>query len=140
VKRLAGKLDRVLVDAPCSGLGTLRRNPDLKWRQTEQGVAELARKQRDILAGAARLVKPGGRLVYATCSILPEENEAVVESFLAAHPEFARVSAGEILARQQIPLECGEELRLLPHIHDTDGFYAAVLERRSAAESGPRLD
>lgn len=133
VKRLAGKLDRVLVDAPCSGLGTLRRNPDLKWRQTEEGVAELARKQRDILAGAARLVKPGGRLVYATCSILPEENEAVVESFLVAHPEFARVSAGQILARQQIPLECGEELRLLPHIHDTDGFYAAVLERRSAA-------
>jgi 16S rRNA (cytosine967-C5)-methyltransferase len=133
VKRLAGKLDRVLVDAPCSGLGTLRRNPDLKWRQTAEGVAELARKQQDILAGAARLLKPGGRLVYATCSILPEENEAVVEAFLAAHAEFARVSAGEILARQQIPLECGEELRLLPHVHDTDGFYAAVLERRKTA-------
>jgi len=133
VKRLAGKLDRVLVDAPCSGLGTLRRNPDLKWRQTWEGVAELARKQQDILAGAARLLKPGGRLVYATCSILPEENEAVVDAFLAAHPDFARVSAGEILARQQIPLECGETLRLLPHIHDTDGFYAAVLERRKAA-------
>jgi 16S rRNA (cytosine967-C5)-methyltransferase len=134
IKRLAGKLDRVLVDAPCSGLGTLRRNPDLKWRQTAEGVAELARKQQDILAGAARLLKPGGRLVYATCSILPEENEAVVEAFLAAHAEFARVSAGEILARQQIPLECGEELRLLPHVHDTDGFYAAVLERRKTAD------
>ncbi len=129
VKRLAGKLDRVLVDAPCSGLGTLRRNPDLKWRQTPEGVAELARKQRDILRGAARLVKPGGRLVYATCSILPEENEAVVADFLAAHPDFKQVSAQEILVKQGIELKCGETLRLAPHTHGTDGFFAAVLER-----------
>ena len=129
IKRLAGKLDRVLVDAPCSGLGTLRRNPDLKWRQTPQGVAELARKQHDILKGASRLVKPGGRLVYATCSILPEENEAIVAGFLAAHPDFRQVSAQEVLAQQGIALDCGETLRLAPHTHGTDGFFAAVLER-----------
>jgi len=129
VKRLAGKLDRVLVDAPCSGLGTLRRNPDLKWRQTAEGVAELARKQHDILKGAARLVKKGGRLVYATCSILPEENEAIVAAFLAARADFRQISAQEILAKQGIALECGETLRLAPHTHGTDGFFAAVLER-----------
>ncbi|MBA3902079.1 MAG: SAM-dependent methyltransferase [Rhodocyclaceae bacterium] len=131
VKRLAGKIDRVLVDAPCSGLGTLRRNPDLKWRQTPEGVDELTRKQHDILKGASRLVKKGGRLVYATCSILPEENEKVVADFLAAHAEFHKVSAQEILAQQGIVLECGEDFRLSPHKHGTDGFYAAVLERDS---------
>jgi 16S rRNA (cytosine967-C5)-methyltransferase len=131
VKRLAGKIDRVLVDAPCSGLGTLRRNPDLKWRQTPEGVTELTRKQHDILKGAARLVKKGGRLVYATCSILPEENEDIVSGFLAAHPNFRKLSAQELLAQQGIRVECGEELRLVPHRHDTDGFYAAVLERVS---------
>jgi 16S rRNA (cytosine967-C5)-methyltransferase len=130
VKRLAGKIDRVLVDAPCSGLGTLRRNPDLKWRQTPESVAELARKQADILGGAARLVKPGGRLVYATCSILPEENEGVVDAFLAAHPEFLRLSAAEVLTKQGITIDCGEDMRLAPHLHGTDGFYAAVLERK----------
>jgi 16S rRNA (cytosine967-C5)-methyltransferase len=129
VKRLAGKIDRVLVDAPCSGLGTLRRNPDLKWRQTPEAVTELTRKQADILASAARLVKPGGRLVYATCSILVEENEGIVDAFLAAHPEFHRLSATEVLAKQGIALDCGEDLRLLPQLHGTDGFYAAVLER-----------
>ncbi len=130
VKRLAGKIDRVLVDAPCSGLGTLRRNPDLKWRLSAQALDELTHKQAAILEGAARLVKPGGRLVYATCSILAEENEAIVDAFLVRHPEFARVSAAEILARQDIALDTGTDLRLLPHLHGTDGFYAAVLERR----------
>lgn len=130
IQRLAGKCDRVLVDAPCSGLGTLRRNPDLKWRQTPQSVAELAVKQATILAAAARLPKSGGRLVYATCSLLPEENERIVDAFLAAHPAFVRRSAAEILAAQGIRIEmAGEDLRLLPHIHSTDGFYAAVLER-----------
>ena len=129
VKRLAGKIDRVLVDAPCSGLGTLRRNPDLKWRQTSDSVEELTRKQRDILAGASRLVKPSGRLVYATCSILPEENERVSEEFLAAHPDFRRLSATALLAEQGILIDCGEEMHLLPHVHGTDGFYAVVMER-----------
>jgi 16S rRNA (cytosine967-C5)-methyltransferase len=129
IKRLAGKIDRVLVDAPCSGLGTLRRNPDLKWRQTPEGVAELARKQHDILKGASRLVKKGGRLAYATCSILPEENEAIVAAFLAEDADFRQVPAQEILEKQGIALACGETLRLVPHTHGTDGFFAAVLER-----------
>ena len=132
IKRLAGKIDRVLVDAPCSGLGTLRRNPDLKWRQTPESVAELTRKQADILVGASRLVKPGGRLVYATCSLLPEENENIVNAFLASHEGFVRLSAAEVLAKQGIVVDAaaGEDLHLLPHRHGTDGFYAAVLERR----------
>ncbi|BBO60266.1 RsmB/NOP family class I SAM-dependent RNA methyltransferase [Mycoavidus sp. B2-EB] len=130
IKRLAGKIDRVLIDAPCSGLGTLRRNPDLKWRQTPVSVAELAVKQASILASAARLVKPGGRLVYATCSLLAAENEAVVEAFMAAHPEFQLVPAHRVLAEQQIDLNTGDYLSLWPHQHMTDGFFAAVLERR----------
>ncbi|MEA3121133.1 MAG: rRNA (cytosine967-C5)-methyltransferase [Paraburkholderia sp.] len=131
IKRLAGKIDRVLVDAPCSGLGTLRRNPDLKWRQSADAVAELAPKQASILASAARLVKPGGRLVYATCSLLEAENEAVVAQFLADHPEFTLVPAGKVLAEQRIEVEMGDYLSLWPHRHATDGFFAAVLERRA---------
>ncbi len=134
VKRLSGKLDRVLVDAPCSGLGTLRRNPDLKWRQTPQAVAELQEKQRTILASAARLLKPGGRLVYATCSLLDEENEAIAEAFGAAHPDFEPVDAGAVLARARVeaaePLLRGNCLRLWPHRHGSDGFFAAVWDRR----------
>jgi 16S rRNA (cytosine967-C5)-methyltransferase len=129
-KRLAGKLDRVLVDAPCSGFGTLRRNPDLKWRHGPQAIAELAAKQATILDAASRLVKPGGRLVYATCSILPEENEAVVAGFAAAHAEFAPLDCGALLAGQRITLDCGSQLRLWPHRHGCDGFFAAAFERR----------
>lgn len=131
IKRLAGKIDRVLVDAPCSGLGTLRRNPDLKWRQTPQSIEELAPKQASILASAARLVKPGGRLVYATCSVLEAENEAIVAAFLAEHAAFELVPAGQVLAEQKIPLEMGDYLSLWPHRHATDGFFAAVLQRRA---------
>ena len=128
-KRLAAKLDRVLVDAPCSGFGTLRRNPDLKWRHGLEAVAELAEKQRAILAAASRLVKPGGRLIYATCSILREENEDVVDAFQAAHPEFAQLACNSLLAAQRIPLDTGERLRLWPHLHYTDGFFAAAFQR-----------
>ncbi|WP_300335235.1 RsmB/NOP family class I SAM-dependent RNA methyltransferase [Accumulibacter sp.] len=130
IKRLAGKLDRVLVDAPCSGLGTLRRNPDLKWRQTPASVAELSVKQAAILAAAAGLVKKGGRLVYATCSLLDAENEVIIDDFLAQHPEFVVCSAEEILARQEISIACGEQLRLFPHRHATDAFYAVAMERK----------
>ncbi|NMG66566.1 SAM-dependent methyltransferase [Azoarcus indigens] len=133
VKRLAGKADRVLVDAPCSGLGTLRRNPDLKWRQSAAGVDEMVAKQRAILASAARLVRPGGRLVYATCSLLAEENDAVVDAFLAAHPGFRQVDASAVLEKQGVALQTGERLRLSPRLHDTDGFFAAVLERSADA-------
>lgn len=113
LKRLAGKMDRVLVDAPCSGLGTLRRNPDLKWRQTPDSVAELTARQSAILTAAARLVRPGGHLLYATCSLLPEENEGVVQAFFATHPGWT----------------LSEEQRLFPHTHGTDGFYAALVKR-----------
>ncbi|WP_371767876.1 RsmB/NOP family class I SAM-dependent RNA methyltransferase [Massilia sp.] len=132
VKRLAGKIDRVLVDAPCSGMGTLRRNPDVKWRQQPEGIAELTEKQASILDGAARLVKFGGRLVYATCSLLDEENEGIVQGFLASHPDFELVPMHKVLAEQRIPLEMGDTLKMLPHKHGTDGFFAAVLERKAA--------
>lgn len=130
-KRLAGKLDRVLVDAPCSGFGTLRRNPDLKWRHGPQAIRELGEKQRSILAAASRLLKPGGRLVYATCSILREENEAVADDFAATQSGFAPLSSDELLAAQRIGLETGACLRLWPHLHDTDGFFAAAFVRRA---------
>jgi 16S rRNA (cytosine967-C5)-methyltransferase len=134
-RRLAGKLDRVLVDAPCSGFGTLRRNPDLKWRHGPDAVAELAAKQRRILDAAARLLKAGGRLLYATCSILQEENDAVVSDFQREHPEFTPLSCAELLAAQHIALDTGDKLRLFPHVHGTDGFYAAAFVRNSFAKS-----
>lgn len=127
VKRLAGKIDRVLVDAPCTGFGTLRRNPDLKWRQTPRDLAELVDKQARILAAAATLLNPGGRLVYATCSVLPEENDAIVDAFLAAHPRFAAIDVAGELAHLGIPLDTGPRLHTLPHLHACDGFFAAVL-------------
>ncbi|MBI2380082.1 MAG: RsmB/NOP family class I SAM-dependent RNA methyltransferase [Gammaproteobacteria bacterium] len=130
VKRLAGKIDRVLVDAPCSGMGTLRRNPDLKFRQSPESVAELNAKQTAILSAAASLLKPGGRLVYATCSLLPSENQAVVQAFLAAHPQFELLPAGEALGRLNEGLDMGDYLQLWPHRHNTDGFFAAALVRK----------
>jgi 16S rRNA (cytosine967-C5)-methyltransferase len=132
IKRLAGKIDRVLVDAPCSGLGTLRRNPDLKWRQTPKDVAELAELQLAILRSAARLLKPGGRLVYATCSLLPAENEAIAQAFGAEMPQFKPLSVRERLEALQVPEAAslsttdGQYLRLWPHSHGTDGFFAAA--------------
>ena len=132
VKRLAGKIDRVLVDAPCSGNGTLRRNPDLKWRMNPEALVELAAKQTSILRAAARLPKPGGRIVYATCSLLREENEAIVEAFLAEHEGWSLLDVGELLRQAQIPLDVsGPYLRLTPSQHHTDGFFAAVLARPS---------
>ncbi|CAD5372820.1 SAM-dependent methyltransferase [Rubrivivax sp. A210] len=135
IKRLAGKIDRVLVDAPCSGLGTLRRNPDLKWRQSPQAVAELRVKQAAILAGAARLLKPGGRLVYATCSLLADENEAVAEAFSAERAaDFLPLPVQALLEAAHVEraaeLVAGPWLRLWPHVHATDGFFAAVWQRR----------
>ena len=124
-RRLAGKLDRVLVDAPCSGFGTLRRNPDLKWRHGPDAIAELGAKQRAILKAAARLVKPGGRLVYATCSILQEENDAVADDFLRENAEFRPFSCAEAFAAGRIALDTGERLRLSPHLQGMDGFFAA---------------
>jgi 16S rRNA (cytosine967-C5)-methyltransferase len=134
VKRLAGKIDRVLVDAPCSGLGTLRRNPDLKWRQKPEGIAEVTLTQTAILESAARLLKSGGRLVYATCSILPQENEEIAEAFSKAHPDFAVLPVAEELTRLKVAnadkLCNGHFLRLWPHRHGTDGFFAAIWVRK----------
>jgi len=130
IRRLAGKIDRVLVDAPCSGMGTLRRNPDIKWRQSPASVDELIAKQRRILAASAQLLKPGGRLVYATCSLLREENEQVVEDFLASeNGGFTSVDCQSVLDSQKIELQTGRYFQVLPDSHQCDGFFAAVLER-----------
>ncbi len=132
IQRLAGKLDRVLVDAPCTGTGTLRRNPDLKWRLGEADVLKLAAQQASILKSAATLLKPGGRLVYATCSLLLAENRLVVESFLRERADFALHDAAETLAQQQVGFESqpGQAmLELFPDRHGTDGFFAAVMQR-----------
>ncbi|MCY7316295.1 MAG: RsmB/NOP family class I SAM-dependent RNA methyltransferase [Rubrivivax sp.] len=135
IKRLVGKIDRVLVDAPCSGLGTLRRNPDLKWRQSPKAVEEMSAKQSAILASAARLLKPGGRLVYATCSLLQAENERVAAAFDAEHsvsfeplPAACALEAAHVQASAL--LVAGPYLRLWPHRHHTDGFFAAVWQKR----------
>lgn len=138
VKRLAGKAQRVLVDAPCSGIGTLRRNPDLKWRQHPEALAELGALQTRILNSAARCVAPGGRLVYATCSLLAEENEVQVQQFLDTHPDFELLNAAEILASRcpDLGLE-GPYVQLRPDVHGTDGFFAAVLERKKASAAAP---
>lgn len=142
VKRLAGKFDRVLVDAPCSGSGTLRRNPDLKWRFDESELARVNDVQGRVLRAAARLVKPGGRLVYATCSLLEMENQLVVSAFIAENPRFRVVPAAEVLQSQGIAL--GPTARfdpwfvMLPHVHATDGFFAAVLEHDASAGARDR--
>ena len=139
IKRLSGKIDRVLVDAPCSGLGTLRRNPDLKWRQNLQLVEQMAVTQGAILQSAARLLKPGGRLVYATCSMMVQENEAVAQAFSEANAEFTPLNAGDILTELKVEgatrlCSAGENglryLRLWPHRHQTDGFFAAVWQKK----------
>ncbi len=127
VKRLTGKVDRVLVDAPCSGLGTLRRNPDIKLRQTPQNLEETKRCQEAILTSSAKLLKPGGRLVYATCSFLPEENQEIIENFLVTHTQFTLLNCGELFMQQKIPLDTGMFLQLLPSEHNTDSFFAAAL-------------
>ncbi|MEQ1804761.1 MAG: RsmB/NOP family class I SAM-dependent RNA methyltransferase [Burkholderiaceae bacterium] len=134
IKRLAGKIDRVLVDAPCSGLGTLRRNPDLKWRQSPETVRALQAQQALILNGAAKLLKSGGRLVYATCSLLNAENEGIAREFSAAHKgEFAELPALAALSAAHVGqaeiLVDGNFLRLWPHRHSTDGFFAAAWTR-----------
>ena len=135
VKRLSGKIDRVLVDAPCTGMGTLRRNPDLKWRQNLQSVEEMAVKQTAILQSASRLVKSGGRLVYATCSVLPQENESIASAFSLANPDFEPLDVGEVLSGLKVAdaaslCHGGDNnqlyLRLWPHRHHTDGFFAAA--------------
>lgn len=135
VRRLNGKFDRVLVDAPCTGTGTFRRNPDLKWRLAPSELDRINAIQRSVIEHASRLVKKGGRMVYATCSVLERENQSVVEEFLANHPDWKLVPASEVLERQGIVFEpaqwqrFGDYFQMLPHVNHTDGFFAAVLQR-----------
>ncbi len=132
-KRRAGQFDRVLVDAPCTGTGTWRRNPDARLRTNPIDLAELCMKQAEILAGAADLVRPGGRLVYATCSLLPEEDEAQIDAFLGRHPDFAPLPLAEAWAEAGgtgAPPAEGPYLVTSPARHGTDGFFAAVLQRK----------
>ena len=129
IKRLRNKLDRVLVDAPCTGLGTLRRNPDLKWRQTEESLAELATKQASILEAASKLCKKGGYLVYATCSILNDENENIVASFLENNKHFKIIPQHTVMEKYGVDIGGGDFLKLTTHTHKTDGFFGALLQR-----------
>jgi 16S rRNA (cytosine967-C5)-methyltransferase len=132
VKRHGASFDRVLVDAPCSGTGTWRRNPDAKWRLKPADIAELTAMQAEILDSARRLVRPGGRLVYVTCSLLREEDEAQIEHFLGVHPDFALMPIGAVW-REALGTPCPareDTLRLSPARTGTDGFFVAVMERR----------
>lgn len=123
VRRLRGKAHRVLVDAPCTGLGTLRRSPDLKWRQNPESLEELKRLQAVILQEASQCVAPGGRLIYATCSLLAEENEEQVQAFLARNPHYSVLNAEDILRDRCKNLTVtGPYLKLRPDRHGTDGF------------------
>jgi 16S rRNA (cytosine967-C5)-methyltransferase len=123
-----GSFDRVLVDAPCSGLGTLRRNPEIRWRLSEQKLREYPLLQRRMLGNAAACVRKAGILLYSTCSVMQEENDAVVEAFLEEHPDFSILEPAP-----HIPAEVvGPKgfLRTCPHRHGTDGFFGALLQRR----------
>ena len=136
VKRHKAGFERVLVDAPCSGTGAWRRNPDARWRSLEEEFERIKVLQAEILESACRLAKPGGRLVYVTCSLLAEENEAQVARFLAAHADFRLVPITQAWAESvggDLPAGAGETLTLRPEVHGTDGFFVAVLERLPAA-------
>ena len=127
---LKGKADRVLVDAPCSGTGTFRRKPDARYRLTPEMIDDHVARQKRLLARFAPMVKPGGRLIYGTCSVLREENEAVVEDFLARHPDFSvRPVTEELGPELGAKVSQGPFLRLAPHLHGTDGFFGAILVR-----------
>lgn len=129
IKRLIGKADRVFVDAPCLGLGTLRRNPDLKFRQNTTSLAEMNELQLKILKSASRLVKDGGVLLYATCSILREENRDIINAFLAENSDFEIVTLNTYATTFALPIENMNYLELYPHIHGTDGFFACALKK-----------
>lgn len=129
IKRLHGKIDKVFVDAPCLGLGTLRRNPDLKFRYNEDSLIQINQQQFSILNAASKLIKVGGRLVYATCSILREENQEIIEKFLAENSNFKLVDIGGLAIFDKLDLPDSRFLTLNPATHGTDGFFAAVMEK-----------
>jgi 16S rRNA (cytosine967-C5)-methyltransferase len=134
LKRQKGTFDVLLLDVPCTGSGTWRRNPDMRWRQYGPDLAELMQTQEEIMEKTAITVKPGGRMVYATCSLFPAENEDRVNAFLAAHPEFEAVPVQEAWPEGAAPYPGpGPYMRLSPSKSGTDGFFAAVLKRKIAA-------
>jgi 16S rRNA (cytosine967-C5)-methyltransferase len=128
LKGLEGRIDTVFIDAPCTGTGSWRRHPDTKWRLTPEALAKRQKDQDQVLDDGAGFTKAGGRIVYVTCSVLPEEDEDRVDAFLARHPEFARRPATEDAALARFLTEAGD-LRLTPRTSNTDGFYVAVLEK-----------
>ena len=130
LRRQKATMDIVLIDAPCSSSGTWRRNPDLRWRQYGPGLDEIKAMQADILERVADKVKPGGRLVYATCSLFPEENEEQVEKFLKNHPDYKVLPIAEAVPEGTVIPGEGPYLRLSPAAHNTDGFFTAVLIRQ----------
>ena len=136
LKPQLGKFDRVLIDAPCTGTGTWRRRPDTKWRLTEKNLGERVTQQREVLEAACAYVRPGGHLAYVTCSLLPQENQEQVRSFLADHPEFELRSSeadfAKLTGQSEIkPLDAsGAGITLSPATSDTDGFYFCMLQRR----------
>jgi 16S rRNA (cytosine967-C5)-methyltransferase len=132
VKKHRADFDRVLVDAPCTGTGTWRRNPDARWKSLGPGLSTLVPLQASILDSAARLVKPKGRLIYATCSLLPEENEKQIEAFLETHPDFKLVPFKDIWPEGVSAHP--EYLMLTPAQHNTDGFFCAVMESTAAVK------
>ena len=142
VEENAGQFDRVLIDAPCTGVGAWRRQPDSRWRLSEHALAQRVQSQDRILAQAAKLVKPGGRLIYATCSLLPQENRERTWDFQSAHPEFRQIPAAQVWAEAVgapaagAPSVDGHDLTLTPARHGTDGFYVAVFERQAPTGGG----
>ncbi len=134
---LEGRCDLVLIDAPCTGTGTWRRHPDAKWRLAPGAIPLRLKEQSDLLQGAARYVKPGGRIAYVTCSLLCEENENQIQAFLAAHPNFKALSAEEIATRANLPTLArfasrhGVGLRFSPLTSGTDGFFVSLAQRAS---------
>jgi 16S rRNA (cytosine967-C5)-methyltransferase len=133
-EKLVGRADRVLCDAPCSGVGVLRRNPEARWRLQPRDLDELPVTQSRILDTYAPLVAPGGRLIYATCTVTAGENDQVAQGFLGRHPEFEEVPAKEILGGARArAIGDGQRLRLLPQVHGTDGFFAVVFRRGGKA-------
>jgi 16S rRNA (cytosine967-C5)-methyltransferase len=145
LKRQKGAFDRVLVDAPCTGTGTWRRNPDGRWTLAPEDLAELVPKQGEILDAASRLVKPGGGLIYATCSVLPSENERQIAAFLEKHPEFSVVPVSDlwrdVIATEVPPqIDASPYLRLSPLQHGTDGFFAAALVRKEIVQQEKEME
>jgi 16S rRNA (cytosine967-C5)-methyltransferase len=126
---LAGPYDRILVDAPCSGLGTLRSHPEIKWHRDQKDIKRLSDLQKNIVDRVARYLKSGGVLVYSTCTLTQDENESVVEDFLERHKEFALENAADYLPEKARSLVRGRYYMTLPHRHNTDGFFAARMSK-----------